>query len=140
MTFQTFLLKYGEIGIKGKNRHLFEDALVRQVRYALKDLDGEFEVHKSQARIYVDCEGAYDSDEVIERLQTVFGLVGICPVVRKPDQGFEQLKKEDPETDITIYALRTTVKSGVVPTVRLGRKLLINYDSLLDYLSFGDKR
>ena len=51
MTFQTFLLKYGEIGIKGKNRHLFEDALVRQVRYALKDLDGEFEVHKSQARI-----------------------------------------------------------------------------------------
>ena len=94
MTFQTFLLKYGEIGIKGKNRHLFEDALVRQVRYALKDLDGEFEVHKSQARIYVDCEGAYDSDEVIERLQTVFGLVGICPVVRKADQGFEQLKKD----------------------------------------------
>ena len=91
MTFQTFLLKYGEIGIKGKNRHLFEDALARQVSYALKDLDGEFEVHKSQARIYVDCEGAYDSDEVIERLQTVFGLVGICPVVRKPDQGFEKL-------------------------------------------------
>lgn len=53
---------------------------------------------------------------------------------------FEQLKKEDPETDITIYALRTIVKSGVVPTVRLGRKLLINYDSLLDYLSVGDKR
>lgn len=53
---------------------------------------------------------------------------------------FEQLKKEDPETDITIYALRTIVKSGVVPIVRLGRKLLINYDSLLDYLSFGDKR
>ena len=38
MRFHTFLLKYGEIGIKGKNRHLFEDALVRQVRYALKDV------------------------------------------------------------------------------------------------------
>lgn len=50
------------------------------------------------------------------------------------------VEKEDPGTDITIYALRTIVKSGVVPTVRLGRKLLINYDSLLDYLSFGDKR
>ena len=33
MRFHTFLLKYGEIGIKGKNRYLFEDALVRQVRY-----------------------------------------------------------------------------------------------------------
>ena len=65
MTFQTFLIKYGEIGIKGKNRYLFEDALVRQVRYALKDLDGNFEVHKSQARIYVDCEGDYDCDEVV---------------------------------------------------------------------------
>lgn len=60
--------------------------------------------------------------------------------MRLVKDAFEQLKKEDPETDITIYALRTIVKSGVVPTVRLGRKLLINYDSLLDYLSFGDKR
>ena len=42
MRFHTFLLKYGEIGIKGKNRYLFEDALVRQVRYALKDVDGTF--------------------------------------------------------------------------------------------------
>ena len=60
MTFQTFLIKYGEIGIKGKNRHLFEDALVRQIRFALKDVDGEFKVYKSQARIYVDCDGYYD--------------------------------------------------------------------------------
>lgn len=43
MRFHTFLLKYGEIGIKGKNRYLFEDALVRQVRYALKDVDGNFD-------------------------------------------------------------------------------------------------
>lgn len=62
------------------------------------------------------------------------------PRMRLIKDAFEQLKKEDPETDITIYALRTIVKSGVIPTVRLGRKLLINYDSLLDYLSFGDKR
>lgn len=94
MTFQTFLIKYGEIGIKGKNRHLFEDALVRQIRYALKDVDGEFYVHKSQARIYVDCEGEYDYDETVESLKRVFGIVGICPVIRKEDEGFEQLKKD----------------------------------------------
>ena len=94
MRFHTFLLKYGEIGIKGKNRYLFEDALVRQVRRALKDVDGEFSVYKSQARIYVDCEGEYDYEETVEHLQRVFGLVGICPVVRLEDQGFEQLKKD----------------------------------------------
>ena len=94
MTFQTFLIKYGEIGIKGKNRHLFEDALVRQIRYALKDVDGEFSVYKSQARIYVDCEGDYDYDETVESLKRVFGIVGICPVVRKEDEGFEKLKDD----------------------------------------------
>ena len=94
MRFHTFLLKYGEIGIKGKNRYLFEDALVRQVRRALKDVDGEFSVYKSQARIYVDCEGEYDYEETVEHLQRVFGLVGICPVVRLEDQGFGQLKKD----------------------------------------------
>ena len=94
MRFHTFLLKYGEIGIKGKNRHLFEDALVRQGRYALKDVDGQFDVHKPQARIYVDCEGDYDYDETVEHLKKVFGLVGICPVVRMEDKGFEKLKKD----------------------------------------------
>lgn len=94
MTFQTFLIKYGEIGIKGKNRHLFEDVLVRQIRYALKDVDGEFSVYKSQARIYVDCEGDYDYDETVESLKRVFGIVGICPVVRKEDEGFEKLKDD----------------------------------------------
>ena len=94
MRFHTFLLKYGEIGIKGKNRYLFEDALVRQVRYALKDVDGNFDVHKSQARIYVDCEGEYDYEDTVEHLKRVFGIVGICPVVRMEDRGFEELKKD----------------------------------------------
>ncbi len=98
MRYHTFLIKYGEIGIKGKNRYLFEDALVRQVRFALKDVDGEFNVYKSQARIYVDCNEEYDYEDAVEHLKRVFGIVGICPVVRMEDQGFEQLKK-----DVTAY-------------------------------------
>lgn len=94
MRFHTFLLKYGEIGIKGKNRYLFEDALVRQVRYALRDVDGTFSVHKSQARIYVDCEGEYDYEDTVEHLKRVFGVVGICPVVRMEDAGFDKLKQD----------------------------------------------
>lgn len=94
MTFHSFLIKYGEIGIKGKNRYLFEDALVRQMRHALKDVDGEFDVHKAQGRVYVDCEGEYDYEETVESLKRVFGIVGICPVVKLEDQGFEQLKKD----------------------------------------------
>ena len=34
MRFHSFLIKYGEIGIKGKNRYLFEDALIKQIKNA----------------------------------------------------------------------------------------------------------
>ncbi|BDF33398.1 putative tRNA sulfurtransferase [Lachnospiraceae bacterium] len=67
---------------------------MRQVRYALRDVDGEFYVHKSQARIYVDCEGEYDYEETVDHLKRVFGIVGICPVVRMEDKGFDELKKD----------------------------------------------
>lgn len=94
MLFQAFLIKYGEIGLKGKNRYIFEDALMNQIRYALLPVDGSFQVHRSQGRIYVECDGYYDYEETVEALKRVFGIVGICPVVHVEDQGFEQLKKD----------------------------------------------
>ena len=89
--FTSFLIKYAEIGIKGKNRYLFEDALVRQIKYALKKCEGEFLVHKTQGRIFVDAESEFDYDEVVAHLQRVFGISGICPVVHIQDEGFEKL-------------------------------------------------
>ena len=90
--FTAFLIKYAEIGIKGRNRYLFEDALVHQIKYALKKCEGQFLIHKTQGRIYVDAQTEFDFDEVVERLQTVFGISGICPVVYVEDEGFEKLK------------------------------------------------
>ncbi|MGN1148513.1 MAG: tRNA uracil 4-sulfurtransferase ThiI [Lachnospiraceae bacterium] len=89
--FKAFLIKYAEIGVKGKNRYLFEDALVAQIKYALKKCDGEFLVHKTQGRIYVDALSDFDFDETVEHLQRVFGISGICPVVYVEDEGFEKL-------------------------------------------------
>ena len=92
--FHAFLIKYGEIGIKGKNRYLFEDALVKQIRHALKKVEGEFNVRKEQGRIFVESEGLFDFEEVVEALQRVFGIVGICPVLKVNDEGFDQLSQE----------------------------------------------
>jgi len=91
MRFHSFLIKYGEIGVKGKNRYLFEDALVRQIRYALKKTDGEFEVTKENGRIYATAVSDFDFDEAVEALKTVFGIIGICPVVQIEDNGFDDL-------------------------------------------------
>lgn len=96
--YKSFLIKYGEIAIKGKNRYLFEEALVKQICYALKPVEGEFKVRRLQGRIYVDALSEYDYDETITALSRVFGIVGICPVVLVEDNGFEQLAK-----DVTAY-------------------------------------
>ena len=46
MSYQAFVVKYGEIGLKGKNRHVFEDALVHNIVVSLKPVDGNFFVEK----------------------------------------------------------------------------------------------
>ena len=92
--YKSFLIKYGEIAIKGKNRYLFEEALTGQIRYALRSVDGEFEVRRLQGRIYVDALSEYDYDEVLEALSHVFGIVGICPVVLVEDEGFDKLAED----------------------------------------------
>lgn len=92
--FKAFLIKYAEIGIKGKNRYLFEEALVNQIRHALKKVEGEFKVSRTQGRIYVDALSEFDFDETVCALKKVFGISGICPVVYVEDQGFEQLGKD----------------------------------------------
>ena len=91
--FTAFLIKYAEIGVKGKNRYLFENALVQQIKYALKKCDGEFAVRKTDGRIYVDAVSDFDYDETVAGLQKVFGISGICPMVYVEDEGFEQLSK-----------------------------------------------
>lgn len=89
--FTAFLIKYAEIGVKGKNRYIFEEALVQQIKYAVKRCEGEFKVTRTQGRIYVDALSPFDFDEVVDNLKTVFGISGICPVVYMEDEGFEKL-------------------------------------------------
>lgn len=48
---------------------------------------------------------------------------------------FEEIKTNDPNTAITLCGLRRMVMSGVIPSVQIGRKRLINYDNLIDYLN-----
>ena len=92
--FQAFLIKYAEIAIKGKNRNLFEDALVKQVRRALKDVDGEFVVEKTRGRVNVEAKGDFDYDGALAALKKVFGITAICPVKVFEDEGFDKLAEE----------------------------------------------
>lgn len=138
MFFHAFLIKYGEIGIKGKNRYLFEDALVAQIRHALKHVEGTFKVTKDQGRIYVHTEGEYDYDDAVAAMRRVFGIVGICPVVILEDEGFEKLGDdvvaylkarygEDCEKTFKVQARRarkTYPKASMEMNAELGGRIL----------------
>ncbi|MCI9184034.1 MAG: tRNA 4-thiouridine(8) synthase ThiI [Lachnospiraceae bacterium] len=93
MEFQSFLIKYAEIGTKGKNRYLFEDALVHQIKNALKKVEGTFLASKESGRIYVQAMGPYDYGQVMEALQRVFGIAWICPMLQVEDKDFGRLKE-----------------------------------------------
>ena len=92
--YQAFLLKYAEIGIKGKNRYKFENALCSQVRRRLDKLEGEFTVTREQGRIFVEAEGDFDFDDAIEAMSRVFGVSSISPVQMIEDKSWENLTKE----------------------------------------------
>lgn len=94
MRYQSFLIKYAEIGTKGKNRYIFEDALMQQIRLHLQKVEGEFAIQKEQGRIYVNAKTEYDYDEVIEALSRVFGVTGICPMMQIDKCDYETLRKE----------------------------------------------
>ncbi|MBO7365053.1 MAG: tRNA 4-thiouridine(8) synthase ThiI [Lachnospiraceae bacterium] len=102
MKIRSFLIKYGEIGIKGSNRHVFEEALVRQIRNALAPLEGGYKVLRRNGRIYAESTDPCGEEEAVDALKHVFGITRICPVVRVPDRGFEAL-----EEDICAYLADT---------------------------------
>ena len=88
---QIILVKYGEIILKGLNRHTFEDLLIKNIKATIRPIEAE--IWRAQATIYVDVKNADDMDDAIEELKKVFGIASITKAyVLSKD--FETLKKE----------------------------------------------
>lgn len=103
MVYNILIVKYGEIGVKGKNRYIFENRLIRNIRNMLKPI-GRFNVYKEYGRIYVDLED-YDYEEVIEEVRKVFGIVSVCPGVRAK-KDYDTLK------EIALKMLEEKIEAG----------------------------
>ena len=75
---EIFLMKLGEIVLKGANKRQFENKLRQNVRRRMKPF-GEFDVYLMQSTVYVqpmndecDVDGAWDA------CKTIFGVVSLC--------------------------------------------------------------
>jgi thiamine biosynthesis protein ThiI len=87
--YDQVLVRYGEIGLKGKNRHVFEDRLVRNMQKALTGLPPR-KINRTFGRMFVPLDG--DAREVLPRLQKVFGIVSLSPVVTV-DRDLDEIKE-----------------------------------------------
>lgn len=89
------LVRYGEIILKGCNRPMFEDALIRNIKTAIAD-DGAVKITKAQATIYIEpLDGDSQTDSICEKLKKVFGIVSIVVAYRTEksvDAAAEEIK------------------------------------------------
>ena len=133
--YQTFLIKYGEIAIKGKNRHLFEDRLVSHLAHALKPVEGKFLITKEMGRIYVEAQGDYDYDHAVTAMTRVFGVVGVCPMIQVEDEGFDRL------AEVVVEHLRETYGTKDMTFKVEARRARKNYpkDSMTINMDMGEK-
>ena len=72
-----FLLRYGEIALKGQNQRFFLDTLAHRVEEAVVDL-GRYDVRIVFGRVLVEIDA--DRDAAIDRLRKIFGVVSLSPV------------------------------------------------------------
>lgn len=86
------LVRYEEIFLKGLNKHIFENKLIKNIKKRLADI-AIFDVRKSQSRIYIESSDSdFDMQEAIIRLQTIFGIASVSPVT-KIDSSFDSIKE-----------------------------------------------
>ena len=82
---ELLLVRYGEIFLKGLNRPSFIRALVKRIKYAVKDLGGN--VTMNDSRIFVT--DVTDIDEAIRKVTKVFGVHSVCPAIEMDKEDFE---------------------------------------------------
>jgi thiamine biosynthesis protein ThiI len=88
--YNVVIARYGEIGIKGRNRYIFEDKLVKNIKNSLREI-GKLNVYKQYGRIYIDVED-YDYESIIEEARKVFGIVALTPAI-KMENDYDKLKE-----------------------------------------------
>lgn len=75
---EIFLLKLGEIVLKGANKRQFEDKLRQNVRRRMRPY-GNFDVYLMQSTVYVEpLDEMCDVDGAWNACNSIFGLVSLC--------------------------------------------------------------
>ena len=90
-----FIVRCGEVALKGMNKPYFERMLVDRIRSNVKGL-GNVEVKRQEGLIFVRADKDVDTDILVRQIAKVFGVASISPAVEAPsnldDIGEEAVK------------------------------------------------
>ncbi len=91
---KVLLVKYGEIAMRGKNRSLVENQLIRTIQKNINAVGAiNYHVTKEQGRLLIEnMAGDVADDIIIPAVITVFGVVAVCPCIQTEDQSIENLR------------------------------------------------
>jgi len=88
---KVILVRYEEIFLKGLNRNIFENRLIKNIKQQLRGF-GSVKVTRSQSRIYIESsDAAFDETEAMLRLKKVFGIASVS-LVTKVVSDYETIK------------------------------------------------
>ncbi|MPZ69619.1 MAG: tRNA 4-thiouridine(8) synthase ThiI [Actinobacteria bacterium] len=110
-TMDALIAHYHEIGLKGRNRMFFEDALVRNLRRALEGT-GYKRVQRNYGRVLIELNPDADTEEVIARASRVFGIayvgagVQVSAEIDEIKEASLALLQAEPFTSFAIRARR----------------------------------
>ncbi len=136
------LVRYGEIGLKGLNRSLFEDVLIKNIKKSLVKMK-KINVVKSQARIFIEPEEDFDFSSAIDNLKKVFGIVSMS-IAYKMNTDLEQIKANSilyvknilEKNDYKTFKVETKRGNKTFPikspeiSALIGEEILNNFDEL----------
>lgn len=88
---KVFLVKYGEIALKGLNKPYFERMLINQIKSRLKSFN-VIDIYKSDGIVYVKMDEKESDSLVIEEIRKVFGIAYIS-LSYETDTDIEMISK-----------------------------------------------
>lgn len=88
------LAKYGEIALRGKNRHLIENKLLKTISKNLEKI-GNYSVTKEQGRILIENkDNNFDYDKAIPLVVNILGITAVCPAIKLDNNNIENIREK----------------------------------------------
>lgn len=132
-----YIVRCGEVALKGMNKPYFEKTLVERIRKKLKDMDG-VEVSRREGLIFIRSDKKHDAESIVKNVSRVFGVASISPAVEAESElnkigeaSVEFMKKQIEERGVKTFKVETKradkkfpVKSPEIARI-IGAKILI---------------